>query len=228
MPSYPPVCDLPPHAGEYTAERLKELQNNARSVPASAKPAAPAFKLSGSFKPAAPPKDDRFQYNVSAAAVVRPPAEDLSLQRPSSRSRGGGGAPGDMPLPPPSEPPPPAAGAPPPSLTQQATAAAAEDEDDESDIPDEEMIAWAKAKRERLRGAHLAPDYIPTASLPPGLSRWVACGAQHAVKDRGWDADEAGCDTGWDADVAVFATEAGTLMQLFATDASPFTACLIS
>lgn len=158
-------------AGEYTAERLKELQNNARSVPASAKPAAPAFKLSGSFKPAAPPKDDRFQYNVSAAAVVRPPAEDLSLQRPSSRSRGGGGAPGDMPLPPPSEPPPPAAGAPPPSLTQQATAAAAEDEDDESDIPDEEMIAWAKAKRERLRGAHLAPDYIPTASLPPGLSR---------------------------------------------------------
>ena len=36
------------------------------------------------------------------------------------------------------------------------------------------MIAWAKAKRERLRGAHLAPDYIPTAAAPPGLSRWAA------------------------------------------------------
>ncbi|KAI3437850.1 hypothetical protein D9Q98_000296 [Chlorella vulgaris] len=160
-------------AGEYTAERLKELQQNARSLPASSKPAgAPAFKLSGSFKPAAPAADDRFQYNVQAGGVVRPsPQQQQSLARPSSR---GGGA---MPLPPPSVPPPPGTGAVPPLAGQRAAAAAAppasvaEEEEEEADIPDEEMIAWAKAKRERLRGAHLAPDYIPTASAPDALSR---------------------------------------------------------
>ena len=59
-------------AGEYTAERLKELQGNALRMP-SAKPAAkPApesiFKLSGSFKSASAPKDDRFD---ASTAVVR-------------------------------------------------------------------------------------------------------------------------------------------------------------
>ncbi|KAL4451797.1 hypothetical protein ABPG75_007459 [Micractinium tetrahymenae] len=160
-------------AGEYTADKLKELQRNARSAPTS-KPAykpvaAPAggFKLSGSFKAAAPPKDDRFQYNVNAAGVVRP-----EEKRPA---RGAGAGAGDMPLPLPAEPPPPA---PDGAAAQQGAAAAApgaaaaaEDDGEEPDIPDEEMIAWAKAKRERLRGAHLAPDYIPTAAAPPGLSR---------------------------------------------------------
>lgn len=156
-------------AGEYSTERLRELAANTRSLPTS-KPAAAGgggplggFKLSGSFKPAAPPKDDRFQYNVNAAGVVRPPPPEQPLARPGSR---------DAALPPPKEPPPPlpAAG----EAAQQQAAAAVEDEE-EPDIPDEDMIAWAKAKRERLRGAHLAPDYIPTAAAPPGLSR-CGCG----------------------------------------------------
>ncbi|KAL4419512.1 hypothetical protein ABPG77_002298 [Micractinium sp. CCAP 211/92] len=164
-------------AGEYTVEKLRELQKNARSAPNSKpayKPVAAAsggFKLSGSFKPAAPPKDDRFQYNVNAAGVVRP-----EEKQPARGAGPAGGS--DMPLPPPVEPPPPAAGgspqqgaAPPAPAAAAPAAAAAEDEGEEPDIPDEEMIAWAKAKRERLRGAHLAPDYIPTAAAPPGLSR---------------------------------------------------------
>lgn len=147
--------------------------------------ASGGFKLSGSFKPAAPPKDDRFQYNVNAAAVVRPEAAQ------PARGAGPAGS-GDMPLPPPSEPPPPPGGdaaaqqgAAPPAAAAQG-AAAAEDEGEEPDIPDEEMIAWAKAKRERLRGAHLAPDYIPTAAAPPGLSRCAAQRAGRLVAAHAW------------------------------------------
>lgn len=180
---------LPQPAGEYTVEKLKELQKNARSAPSSKpayKPVAAGggFKLSGSFKAAAPPKDDRFQYNVNAAGVVRPQGEQ------PARGAGSAGG-GDMPLPPPSEPPPPADG----DKAQQGAAptaatapgpAAADDDGEEPDIPDEEMIAWAKAKRERLRGAHLAPDYIPTAAAPPGLSRCVLAGAAGPAAVRAW------------------------------------------
>jgi hypothetical protein len=56
-------------------------------------------------------------------------------------------------------------------------------EEGEPDIPDEDMIAWAKAKRERLRGAHLAPDYIPAAAGPPGLSLGRLRGAQRGGDD---------------------------------------------
>ena len=53
----------PSHTGEYSKDRLKELQQKTARLPAS-KPAAPAdpapFKISGSFKPAGTPKDDRF------------------------------------------------------------------------------------------------------------------------------------------------------------------------
>lgn len=48
------------------------------------------------------------------------------------------------------------------------------------------MIAWAKAKRERLRGAHLAPDYIPTAAAPPGLSRCEGLGRACGWAWVGW------------------------------------------
>ena len=64
------ACSAP--AGEYTAERLKELQGNALRMPPTRPAAKPApesiFKLSGSFKSAAAPKDDRFD---ASTAVVR-------------------------------------------------------------------------------------------------------------------------------------------------------------
>lgn len=77
-------------SGEYTAERLKELQRNAISFNAAklAPPAEseegsgpggggggsggggePLIKLSGSFKPAGAPKDDRFTMGSSTALV---------------------------------------------------------------------------------------------------------------------------------------------------------------
>eukprot|EP00887_Chlorella_sp_A99_P007831 scaffold20.g7831.t1 len=152
-------------AGEYTAERLGELRKNARSFPGggggtggSAPPggltAPGGFTLAGSFKRAAPPKDDRFQYDVRAAGVVRP-----------APHKGG-----EQLLPPPSEQPPPpppppdaAAAAPPPPPGPPPP------EEEDLDIPDEEMIKWAKAKRERLRAAHLAPDYLPLQGGGAGL-----------------------------------------------------------
>lgn len=125
-------------AGEYTVEKLSELRKNARSFPGAsdgsaggkaAPAAAGGFKLAGSFKAAAPPKDDRFQYDVRAAGVVKPtPLTAPLLAQP--------------PLPPPSEPtppPPPPPGGPalpPPGQQQQQQL---EDEED-LDIPDEEMI----------------------------------------------------------------------------------------
>jgi hypothetical protein len=52
-------------AGEYSAEKLRELKSNTRSLPAAKavprKPAVqPEFKLSGSFKRTDAPQDDRF------------------------------------------------------------------------------------------------------------------------------------------------------------------------
>ena len=65
-------------AGEYSAERLKELQKNTVQLPASKKPDKPApesiFKLSGSFKSAAASQDDRFE---ASAHVVRTPSAGL-------------------------------------------------------------------------------------------------------------------------------------------------------
>ena len=62
-------------AGEYTAERLKELRAGTPLLPASKKPSNPLadgslgiIKLSGSFKPAGAPKDDRF--SISGAHMV--------------------------------------------------------------------------------------------------------------------------------------------------------------
>lgn len=56
------------HAGEYSAERLRELRANTAQLPASKvdKAAVKAasdsvFKLSGSFKKPGAPQDDRFE-----------------------------------------------------------------------------------------------------------------------------------------------------------------------
>lgn len=140
-------------AGEYSADRIKELQRNTLQRPggggdaAAAAPAAPAFKLSGSFKPAAARQDERGGAEAAAAAprAARPAAA------PAAR-----------------EPQPPAR---PAGVAPRAVADQADDGGGESDgdIPDEQLIKWAKAKRERLRGAHLAPDYIPISSMPAKL-----------------------------------------------------------
>lgn len=56
-------------AGEYSAERLNALQSSTRVLPGRPQPKEPAFKLSGSFKAAAVPSDDRF--TVNAKDLVR-------------------------------------------------------------------------------------------------------------------------------------------------------------
>ena len=68
-------------AGEYTADKLKELKKQAKSYTgpraSSSGPelkedpdVQPAFKLAGSFKPAAAASDDRFQPLHQGTAAV--------------------------------------------------------------------------------------------------------------------------------------------------------------
>lgn len=100
-------------AGEYTAERLKELQAATAKLPSKYKPPAAddgSFKLSGSFKAVKKPNDDRFTYNYSIHGTVS------AADEPSAASNGGPAAAGlaeqqqqqqpekqqeQMPLPPP-------------------------------------------------------------------------------------------------------------------------------
>ena len=75
------------NAGEYSAERLRELKANTAQLPASkvdkaaVKAASTAvFKLSGSFKKPGAPQDDRFEpliEPVSSAPLI--PAGDIHL-----------------------------------------------------------------------------------------------------------------------------------------------------
>ncbi|GIM09411.1 hypothetical protein Vretimale_13260 [Volvox reticuliferus] len=184
----PPIPDLPTDtapqtlrstAGEYTVERLKELQQNAISFsaarfaaggggggggPGGGGPAEgaggtgssePAIKLSGSFKRAGAAKDDRFSLPGSSIALVRPEVQEDA-----------------MPLPPPPRPGGPAGPVSAQGRTKSVVAAAEEDDDgDDGGIPDQQTILAAKAKRERLRQAHLAPDYIPTSGLGLAMGR---------------------------------------------------------
>lgn len=57
-------------AGEYSAERLKELKKNTMryTAPRPSEPAGGVFKLSGSFKPAGAPA---VEASFAAAAVVQ-------------------------------------------------------------------------------------------------------------------------------------------------------------
>ena len=70
----------PSRTGEYSKDRLKELQQKTARLPAS-KPAAPAdpapFKISGSFKPAGTPKDDRFLVSQCCRCANEPAATNL-------------------------------------------------------------------------------------------------------------------------------------------------------
>ncbi|EFJ52932.1 hypothetical protein VOLCADRAFT_86421 [Volvox carteri f. nagariensis] len=169
-------------AGEYTAERLKDLQRNAISFSAArlaagngsgsgsgggaaaegaAGPAEPVIKLSGSFKRTGAAKDDRFSLPGSSIALVlseEGPADAMPLP-PPPRPGGPSGAPGGLPS---------------RAAKGSAVLGAVEegDEDgDDGDIPDQQTIMAAKAKRERLRQAHLAPDYIPTSGLGLAMGR---------------------------------------------------------
>ncbi|DBB02323.1 TPA: hypothetical protein ACH3X3_011333 [Trebouxia sp. C0006] len=138
--------------GDYSAEKLLELQRNTVRLPSS-KPAVdasqaapqPAFKLSGSFKQAGA-QTSVPQANTSTSAQARQDADD------------------DMPLPPPARP----ASRPPlpPSLPLQARArtGAADDNNMLSfQAPDEDTIRKIKERRARLQHVHMAPDYIPVA-----------------------------------------------------------------
>lgn len=138
--------------GDYSAEKLLELQRNTVRLPSS-KPAVdasqavppPAFKLSGSFKQAGA-QTSVPQPNTSNRAHARQDADD------------------DMPLPPPARPAcrPPL----PPSLPSQARAnpGAADDDDLPTfQAPDEDTIRKIKERRARLQHVHMAPDYIPVA-----------------------------------------------------------------
>ena len=70
----------PSRTGEYSKDRLKELQQKTARLPAS-KPAAPAdpapFKISGSFKPAGTPKDDRFLVRQCCRCACEPAATNM-------------------------------------------------------------------------------------------------------------------------------------------------------
>lgn len=119
-------------AGEYTAERLKELQKATLKAPRTGQGEGgpSAVKIIGSFKP------QQGAPTTSAGGVQQPPI---------------------MPLPPP--PMPPHVRVPHPSVVLPGDE---EDEEDlGSAIPDNAAIRAAKAQRERLRSAHAAPDYIP-------------------------------------------------------------------
>lgn len=61
------------HSGEYSNEKLQQLRQQTKSMPGAPAAAKPVdtggFKLSGSFKAAKKPADDR--YEVSACDMVR-------------------------------------------------------------------------------------------------------------------------------------------------------------
>lgn len=153
-------------SGEYTADKLRELRKQAISYPVPRAPtedaqrpvAAPAFKLSGSFKPATAAADDRFQAPEAKPSVRSIKIEDedsdadAALLPPPPRT-----APKSNPI---------AAAALRQQQQSQAAAAvkAEEPEDDDGFIPNAETIRKAKERRERLRYAQPAPDYVPLAS----------------------------------------------------------------
>ncbi|KAL6746306.1 hypothetical protein V8C86DRAFT_3034818, partial [Haematococcus lacustris] len=161
----------------------------------------PVLKLAGSFKPAVgasgSSRDDRFAVHPTAVQAPRSSSRPDSFQRPSALRpppaaapgppSAGGGAPEGLDVSNqgsrqrdqgrPSQP-----SKQQQQQQQQAAAGGAaqkvvlevEDDEEEDDvcIPSAEMIKLAKAKREALRQARLAPDYVPLG----GASRLLATG----------------------------------------------------
>lgn len=156
---------LLPAAGEYTAERLKELQAATAQLPSKYKPPAAAaagddgsFKLSGSFKAAKKPNDDRFTYNYSIHGTVSTPGAAAAGGQPlgpgsSTAAAGNGAAAGAagrvgepqgerMPLPPP--PKRPGGGAAAAAGGAGGSGSESEDADAGFALPDEETIKYVK------------------------------------------------------------------------------------
>eukprot|EP00200_Dunaliella_tertiolecta_P007949 CAMPEP_0202376512 /NCGR_PEP_ID=MMETSP1127-20130417/6991_1 /ASSEMBLY_ACC=CAM_ASM_000462 /TAXON_ID=3047 /ORGANISM="Dunaliella tertiolecta, Strain CCMP1320" /LENGTH=980 /DNA_ID=CAMNT_0048974315 /DNA_START=38 /DNA_END=2981 /DNA_ORIENTATION=- len=156
-------------AGEYTSDKLQALKQETFAFNAKASstakqepapPPEPGIKLSGSFKPAGQPKDDRFSINPTA--LVPPPrgpgpGAPPSAASPEGGTAGGAGRPGGK-----------GGGIP----VARGVSDDEEEADDGQAIPDEQTIKLARAKRERLRQAHLAPDYVPLG----GASKLLASG----------------------------------------------------
>eukprot|EP00775_Hariotina_reticulata_P001896 gene1896-2230_t len=156
--------------GEYTSEKLAALQATTQKLPARLKPAAAGdsssiaaevaadgvIKLSGSFKKAAKESDDRFTYSYNIHGIM---LSAVSAAAPGHGRRS-------------------AAPAGRPTQADEDADGANPSAGDESDdggyaLPDQATIRLAKAKRERLRQAHLAPDYLPLG----GASRLIGSGA---------------------------------------------------
>ena len=150
MPAYTQVSG----AGEYTMERLKELQESTRRLPSDAARPRPdgdvPFVLSGGFVQEAP-KDDRFDHNLERVPEKKDEGGPLSIrgfERVSSSFAE-------------------AAHTAPDRSVRPAVANDAEVEEMEisgrrlPEFPDAETIKEAKMKRERMRaGLAAAPDYI--------------------------------------------------------------------
>ncbi|KAK9800230.1 hypothetical protein WJX73_001691 [Symbiochloris irregularis] len=150
-----PVSTQTAAPGEYSAARLQELKKQATGYPTSKAPAAkpgappvqPAFKLSGSFKPARGPADDRFQTPTQAASAPAPESKPQAAPQPTSDSDDDA-----MPLPP---PPRPAFSAKPAAAKQPAAAVLKHDAGDDDDgspdfIPDAETIRRAKERPQSM------------------------------------------------------------------------------
>ncbi|GMH38322.1 hypothetical protein BSKO_06206 [Bryopsis sp. KO-2023] len=178
-----------PSAGEYTAEALNALKKSTPRMPPSKKEPPgpgkdgqrPIIKLSGSFKPNAPKKDERFEIGT-ASLLVTDMEQKVSKRQTVS----------DIDLPPPPGPPPRAAQKKEEKEKEQTSTATVSQtpveapslDDDEVFIPpDDKTIRMAKAKRERLRQAHLAPDYLPLGGTSTLLSQ------DYKRKESGQDSD---------------------------------------
>lgn len=171
--------------GEYSMERMQQLRQATKQLPgrpakkSSSSGGGGALKVSGSFKSAITPSDDRFHVAPPTTAVRAPvkQSDDLWLPSPSSRlqppnAAGGKAKNGTKKLPQqpvqiPQEPHPKGAAIPLlplPSLPPAANRRSGAEHHNTApgfSIPNSDAIRRAREKRERLRSAHLAPDYLP-------------------------------------------------------------------
>ncbi|KAL5976516.1 hypothetical protein ACLOJK_020849 [Asimina triloba] len=144
----PTPSNVQPQAGEYTKEKLLELQKNTRTLVSSkqsSKPAEPVIVLKGLVKPPSPPPklapglgDGREEAAVAAEEAVEKGRGSLERDRDDAEAR----------------------------LATMGIGKSSKD----SLIPDQATIDAIRAKRERLRQSRAAPDYI---SLDAGNAHQV-------------------------------------------------------